>query len=98
MGQEIVARTHYLGKVKRRMYLGGVQSSTAPLRGSTLMDGRTGQALGKIVDAVRKSEHEYLALAVVSVNSLDSDSVHLDTLGAPEVKLTAFSYMANAKS
>ena len=92
-GQEIVARAHYLGKVKRRMYLGGVQSSSLPARGSALVDGKSDRALGKIVDAVRTNDDQYLALAVLSVDCLDAESVHLETPGGPEVRLTAFPYM-----
>ena len=95
-GQEIVARTHYLGKVKRRMYLGGVQSNSTPLRGSTLIDGKTNKHLGKIVEAVRKADGGCLALAVVKVDCLDTaSSVHLDTLDGPEVQLSTFPYMEN---
>lgn len=92
-GQEIVARTHYLGTVKRRMYLGGVQTSSLPARGASLVDGQTDQRLGKIVDAVYKGDGDYLTLVVVSVDSLETHSVHLDTHGRPEVHLTPFSYM-----
>ena len=92
-GQEIVARTHYLGKVKRRMFLGGVQASSLPARGASLVDGQTDKPLGKIVDAVHKGDRDYLTLAVVTVDSLETNSVHLDTHGGPEVHLTPFPYM-----
>ncbi len=37
-GQEIVARTHYLGKVKRRTYLASIASNSAPIEGDAILD------------------------------------------------------------
>ncbi len=37
-GQEIVARTHYLGKVKRRTYLATIASNIAPIEGDKILD------------------------------------------------------------
>ncbi len=37
-GQEIIARTHYLGTVKRRTYLASIASNTAPVEGDKILD------------------------------------------------------------
>lgn len=37
-GQEIVARTHYLGSVKRRTYLASIHSNSAPQPGDKVLD------------------------------------------------------------
>ena len=37
-GQEIVARTHYLGTVKRRTYLASIQADSAPQAGDKVLD------------------------------------------------------------
>ncbi len=47
-GQEIVARTHYLGKVKRRTQLAYIASATMPALGDDVMDAAN-QVIGKIV-------------------------------------------------
>lgn len=47
-GQEIVARTHYLGKVKRRMQLAHIVSKTKPELGDDITDNNQ-QTIGKIV-------------------------------------------------
>jgi folate-binding protein YgfZ len=47
-GQEIVARTHYLGKVKRRTFLANIASATAPAAGDVVLD-TNGQEAGQIV-------------------------------------------------
>ena len=47
-GQEIVARTHYLGKVKRRTQHAHIASDVAPAIGDDVLD-NTAQTVGKIV-------------------------------------------------
>lgn len=47
-GQEIVARTHYLGKVKRRTYLATIDSPMAPKPGDKVLDHAENEA-GQIV-------------------------------------------------
>lgn len=47
-GQEIVARTHYLGKVKRRTQLAHIATSEMPRSNDDVLDSN-GQAVGKIV-------------------------------------------------
>ncbi len=50
-GQEIVARLHYLGQVKRRMFRGRVPNVAVP--GMAVFDARTpSQAVGEVVDAI----------------------------------------------
>lgn len=58
-GQEIVARTHYLGKVKRRMQLASINSEASPKLGDEVLDKAT-QVVGKIV-RVAKSPNQTLA-------------------------------------
>jgi tRNA-modifying protein YgfZ len=78
-GQEIVARTHYLGKIKRRMYLGHVDSAAAP--GDELFSAAFGeQSCGMIVNAAPAPEGGYDALAVLQVESRDQ-SIHLSSIG-----------------
>src|SRR5690606_610222 len=47
-GQEIVARTHYLGKVKRRTYLATIDSPMPPKPGDKVLDHAENEA-GQIV-------------------------------------------------
>lgn len=66
-GQEIVARTHFLGQAKRGLVL---FESDAPLAaGAQLTDGE--RALGSVVSAV-SSGQRHLALAVLPMDSLGS--------------------------
>ena len=48
-GQEVVARSHYLGKLKRRMFLG--HSDWAPVPGSDVMAAGASEPVGQVVMA-----------------------------------------------
>ncbi len=49
-GQEIVARAHYLGRVKRRMFRFGAPPGASPVVGDSIHDGE-GEAVGVVVEA-----------------------------------------------
>lgn len=68
IGQEIIARTHNLGKIKRRMYLFTTLANDAVVPGSKVMAGDN--PAGQIVDAVSDGE-EVSLLAVISIDKLD---------------------------
>jgi folate-binding protein YgfZ len=63
-GQEIVARTHYRGQVKRRLVRAEVLAPAAA-PGTSLTD-INGRAIGEIVDAVDRGDGHSELLAVVS--------------------------------
>ena len=66
-GQEVVARMHYHGKLKRRMFRLAIEGQERPLPGSPVYrsGGDPGQPDGEIVDAVMHPDGLYAALAVV---------------------------------
>lgn len=84
-GQEIVARMHYLGKLKRRMYLAHLKTDIAPQPGDELYSqDMEGQACGMIANAAAAPEGGYDVLAVVQISSRDAHTVYLGSLqGAP---------------
>ena len=88
-GQEIVARMHYLGKLKRRMYLAHLDypahldyrahpdSSDAPQAGDELFSAdMEGQASGMIVNAAPAPRGGYDVLASVQTSSRATQAVH----------------------
>lgn len=84
-GQEIVARMHYLGTLKRRMFLAEIITEAAPQPGDALYtSGATNtQSIGTIVAAQCGSRGSYEALAVVDTKSVATGQVHLhDVAGA----------------
>ncbi len=84
-GQEIVARLHYLGQVKRRMFVAHVEGP-APAPGSAVVTAQD-QAAGEIVDAVDTGENRALTSVVVQLNHRDA-RLHLKDGGARMMILT----------
>ncbi|OGT20235.1 MAG: hypothetical protein A2V90_03675 [Gammaproteobacteria bacterium RBG_16_57_12] len=69
-GQEVVARTHYLGKVKRHMYLAHVSGEHLPAPGDTVyLDLDNQSAAGKIVDCAPTSNGGHDLLAVLQTEN-----------------------------
>jgi tRNA-modifying protein YgfZ len=81
-GQEIVARSHYLGKSKRRLFLASVKTTLAPSIGAdVVVRGATGsEPVGQVVNyaATNDLNDEFAVLIECQINavhnSLDSSS------------------------
>lgn len=88
-GQEIVARTQYLGKLKRRMYLANIATAdSVPMPGTELFsDDLGGQASGMVVNAQASPYGGYDLLAVAQATSVDASVVRL---GSPQGPALAF--------
>jgi folate-binding protein YgfZ len=72
-GQEIVARTHYLGRLKRRMLLAHLAGDAPPRPGDEIHARDTeGQAAGMVVRAAPAPGGGFDLLAVVQVSSAES--------------------------
>ncbi len=85
-GQEIVARTQYLGKVKRHLYR--VRSDQALEAGADLHSpDNPDQACGKIVSGAPSPAGGYEALAVVQSNF--AGNLHLASCDGPKIEAVA---------
>jgi hypothetical protein len=92
-GQEIVARMHYLGKLKRRMYLAHITGEIAPLPGDELFsEEMKEQACGMIANAAPSPVGGYDVLAVVQIDSHDNHGVHLGSLQGARLIFEALPY------
>ncbi len=69
-GQEIVARMHYLGKLKRRMYRLALTAAQAPAPG-TAIENENGKEVGTVVMAVA-GDGETQMLAVLTAQAADA--------------------------
>jgi folate-binding protein YgfZ len=96
-GQEIVARMQYLGKLKRRMYLAHIQSDKRPADGETLFaaSSKSGQGTGKIVNVSAAPDGGFDVLAVIEINSVESDSIHLGDASGPELLIKELPYVVD---
>jgi len=75
-GQEIVARMHYRGTLKQRMYLANVAAEERPQPGDKLYSPGFGeQSSGAIVNAARSPEGGHDVLAVVQIASAGGGDV-----------------------
>ncbi|MDY0014244.1 MAG: folate-binding protein [Rhodocyclaceae bacterium] len=87
-GQEIVARTHYLGKLKKRMYRLHLADGPAPAPGQDLYaPDFADQSAGKLVNVAPSPQGGFEALAVLQTSSAEAGEVHL---GAPDGPRLAF--------
>lgn len=73
-GQEIVARTHYLGKVKRRTYLATIASTEQPFEGDKVLDA-AGNETGQIVKVAPNLDNGYDALIELRIEAKEAGNV-----------------------
>ena len=90
-GQEIVARTQYLGKVKRRMFRAHLEVEAAP--GDALYSDDLGdQSSGLVVSAQPAPEGGYDVLAVAQLGSHDASTVRLKSPQGPALRFEPLPY------
>jgi len=92
-GQEIVARTQYLGQLKRRMVLAHVEGSLMPQPGDELFSSALdGQASGMVVNAQAAPDGGYDLLAVIQTASISERAVHFKSAGGPALSFQPLPY------
>lgn len=90
-GQEIVARTQHLGKIKRRMYLAHV-SVPADAGAELHSDDVGGQSNGMVVNAVPTPQGGSDMLVVVQIESAETSRVHLAASDGPLLEFMPLPY------
>lgn len=93
-GQEIVARTHYLGRLKQRMYRALVAAPAAPsdkLYCSELGD----QSAGMVVSASAAGDGRHALLAVLQTANAATATYHLGSPGGAPLTLSSLPYAIN---
>jgi len=90
-GQEVVARTHYLGKVKRRMYRVKLEGEFAI--GTDVFTPEAGdQHCGAIVLTAPAPNGGHEALLVVQSSGAESDNIHVGAPGGEKARLLPLPY------
>lgn len=90
-GQEIVARSQYLGKLKRRMYLAHVKAEA--IAGDELYSpDLPGQACGLVVNAAPAPAGGTDVLAVMQVSSYEAGEVRLGSPDGPRLAFAPLPY------
>jgi len=92
-GQEIVARTQYLGKLKRRMYRAHIDGSIEPQPGDELFSAdMEGQPSGMIANVAPTPSGGHDMLAVVQIASHDAFPIHLGSLSGDRLAFQPLPY------
>jgi folate-binding protein YgfZ len=92
-GQEIVARMHYLGRLKQRMLRAHVESPQPPVPGTPLFaPDLPGQSTGAVLDAQPAPQGGYDLLAVAHLSSRDAGELHLLAPDGPRLVLGDLPY------
>lgn len=92
-GQEVVARMHYLGKLKRRLFLATVKTDTLPLSGQSIMTSdEAGQKAGQIVSASWSKDNKVELLAVLQIEKAEKEELHIESSTGPLIQLVDLPY------
>jgi folate-binding protein YgfZ len=92
-GQEIVARMHFRGTLKQRMYLAGITAGGQPQPGEKLFSPAFGeQACGTVVNAARAPEGGHDLLAVLQISAADRGDLHWKSPDGPPLRLLKLPY------
>lgn len=93
-GQEIVARMHYLGKLKQRMYRISMVGKSVVTAGTTLSaeNAKASQAVGTIVSAVQTDNGNVEALAVIQNSYVKEDKLKLGSPDGVDVTVLELPY------
>ena len=96
-GQEIVARSQYLGKLKRRMQL-ATANATMALPGTEIFsDADPGQPCGMVVNAELGPDGRLACLVEMKLELLGSN-IHLQSLEGPRLEFETLPYSLEAAS
>lgn len=93
-GQEIVARMHYLGKLKKQMYHISIETNEAPKAGDKIFaeNSTAGTGTGTIVSAEQTADGNYEALAVIQIADVEGQTLQLGDAEGPVVRILELPY------
>lgn len=92
-GQEIVARTQYLGKLKRRMFLAHIATTATIKAGDALYSiDMNSQSSGNIVNVALSPHGGFDVLAVIQQSSVDTCEIHWQSLQGPTLEIKPLPY------
>lgn len=92
IGQEIVARTHYLGRPKRRMFRLHCGQACLSSGDALYLDGKPEQSVGTVVQAAVDGEGGQELLAVIALDGADGGILHGREPGGPAVSILPLPY------
>jgi folate-binding protein YgfZ len=91
-GQEIVARSQYLGKLKRRMQVAHAPTSSPPAAGADIFHSAQPEPIGSVVMSATAPGGGVDLLLEIPVDRLQSGSLHLDSHGGTRLEVRSLPY------
>lgn len=91
-GQEIVARMHYLGKLKRRLFIARAAQANAAEPGDAVYADGASQTVGEVVTAAPHPDGGLLLTAVLRIDAASTDALRLGTPDGPTLELKDLPY------
>ncbi len=91
-GQEVVARMHYLGKLKKRMYRVTLNCPAKPDDKIFDASGDNEQSIGQIVDAQENENGGFDALAVLQIKAAEANKLKLESLAGETLNVETLPY------
>jgi folate-binding protein YgfZ len=91
-GQEVVARMHYLGTLKRRMFRARIEENVAVKPGDPVHRPGAGDGVGTVVAAVPSPDGGRELLAVIQLESAPGGELRLFTTSGPLLHLLELPY------
>ena len=91
-GQEIVARSQYLGKLKRRTLLASIETTDAKAGMEVFSPADPEQPCGMIVNAELQSPGKFESLVEIKIAVMEAGSVHLGSASGPQLQFAPLPY------
>jgi folate-binding protein YgfZ len=91
-GQEIVARTHYLGKVKRRALLATVDASDVRAGSEIFNTTEPDQPCGMVINAARNVQGDTDCLVEIKTVLANQGTTHLGSIDGPQLRFLPLPY------
>ena len=91
-GQEIVARSQYLGKLKRRMMLASTNTSNAQAGMEIFSSADPEQPCGMVVNAEPSAPDQADCLVEIKTASMDHGAIHLGSASGPVLQFRPLPY------
>lgn len=93
-GQEVVARAHYLGKLKRRMFRLHCDLPTPPAPGTSLFNTalRSDESAGTVVRAASAADGDSDMLAVLQLDAIEHGEIRLGAVDGPHCRQVPLPY------
>ena len=91
-GQEIVARSQYLGKLKRRAVLATIATPDVSAGSEVFSSADPEQPCGMVVNAEPNAAGSSLCLVEIKLAAIDNGSIHLGSVSGPALQLQPLPY------